>query len=120
MVRRRRRLQLRQHAAFESEPALRALHHDFIASSAQRAAHFQTARNTRPDVRQTRSDQAARTVTLGRAATDRRPLREAFEFNGTRTAMKSANFCMPILISMGAEAWPGPATFRHRKLWRAS
>lgn len=31
MVRRRRRLQLRQHAAFEPEPALRALHHDFIA-----------------------------------------------------------------------------------------
>lgn len=31
MVRRRRRLQLRQHAALESEPALRALHHDFIA-----------------------------------------------------------------------------------------
>jgi hypothetical protein len=31
MVRRCRRLQLRQHAALESEPALRALHHDFIA-----------------------------------------------------------------------------------------
>src|SRR5258707_4771781 len=31
MVRRRRRLKLRQHAAFESEPALRTLHHDFIA-----------------------------------------------------------------------------------------
>jgi len=31
MVRRRRRLQLRQHAAFELEPTLRALHHDLIA-----------------------------------------------------------------------------------------
>ena len=31
MVRRRRRPQLRQYAAFETEPALRALHHDFIA-----------------------------------------------------------------------------------------